>query len=148
MTWQVSYTLALNHAIGPKTTRATETQTMRSNSAPGHIYNVDVETVSCRKFCLCSWISLISHTLEQTNADIPYADYFYVSTHYCIVKVRNSTCSRRSILYFKVGEGESLLTVLCDIKYKKTPWGLVKSFIEKNCWAGIEVLSDALLGHS
>ena len=39
----------------------------------------------------------------------------------------------------KVGEGESLLTVLCDIKYKKTPWGLVKSFIEKNCWAGIEV---------
>ena len=40
----------------------------------------------------------------------------------------------------KVGEGESLLTVLCDIKYKKTPWGLVKSFIEKNCWAGIEVM--------
>jgi len=107
---EVSYTLALNHAIGPKTTRATETQTMRSNSAPGHIYNVDVET---------------------TNADIPYADYFYVSTHYCIVKV---------------GEGESLLTVLCDIKYKKTPWGLVKSFIEKNCWAGIEEHYVALAG--
>ena len=34
------------------------------------------------------------------------------------------------------------MTVLCDIKYKKTPWGLVKSFIEKNCWAGIEVLCD------
>ena len=58
--------MALNHAIGPKTTRATEVQTMRSNSAPGHIYNVDVET---------------------TNADIPYADHFYVATHYCIVKV-------------------------------------------------------------
>ena len=38
--------MALNHAIGPKTTRATEVQTMRSNSAPGHIYSVDVETVS------------------------------------------------------------------------------------------------------
>lgn len=107
---EVSYTMALNHAIGPKTTRATEVQTMRSNSAPGHIYNVDVET---------------------TNADIPYADYFYVSTHYCIVKV---------------GEGESLLTVLCDIQYKKTPWGLVKSFIEKNCWAGIEEHYVALAG--
>ena len=109
---------------------------------------MDVETVSCRKFCLCSWISLISHTLEQTNADIPYADYFYVSTHYCIVKVCDFTCSQRAIPYFKVGEGESLLTVLCDIKYKKTPWGLVKSFIEKNCWAGIEVLCDGLLCHS
>ena len=99
---EVSYTLNLNHSIGPKTSRATEVQTMRSNSVPGHIYNVDVET---------------------TNADIPYADSFYVSTHYCVVRA---------------SETESLLTVLCDIKYKKTPWGLVKSFIEKNCWAGIE----------
>eukprot|EP00092_Neocalanus_flemingeri_P103485 GFUD01132440.1.p1 GENE.GFUD01132440.1~~GFUD01132440.1.p1 ORF type:complete len:529 (-),score=119.34 GFUD01132440.1:262-1848(-) len=99
---EVSYTLNLNHSIGPKTSRATEVQTMRSNSVPGHIYNVDVET---------------------TNADIPYADSFYVSTHYCVVKA---------------SDNESLLTVLCDIKYKKTPWGLVKSFIEKNCWAGIE----------
>ena len=40
---------------------------------------------------------------------------------------------------FQVGDSESLLTVLCDIKYRKTPWGLVKTFIEKNCWAGIEV---------
>ena len=40
--------MALNHAIGPKTTRATEVQTMRSNSAPGHIYSVDVETVSSK----------------------------------------------------------------------------------------------------
>jgi len=107
---EVSYTMALNHAIGPKTTRATEVQTMRANSSPGRIYNVDVET---------------------TNADIPYADTFYVETHYCIVKV---------------GEGESLLTVLCDIKYKKAPWGLVRSFIEKNCWAGIEEHYQALAG--
>ena len=81
---------------------------MRSNSVPGHIYNVDVET---------------------TNADIPYADTFFVATHFCVVKVN---------------EEESLLTVLCDIKYKKAPWGLVKSFIEKNCWAGIEEHYEAL----
>jgi len=99
---EVSYTLNLNHSIGPKTSRATEVQTMRSNSVPGHIYNVDVET---------------------TNADVPYADTFFVATHYCVVKVNDE---------------ESMLTVLCDIKYKKPPWGLVKSFIDKNCWAGIE----------
>ena len=28
-------------------------------------------------------------------------------------------------------EEESRLTVLCNIKYRKTPWALVKSFIEK-----------------
>ena len=105
---EVSYTLNLNHPIGPKTTRATEVQTMRHNSVPGHIYNVDVET---------------------TNADVPYADHFYVATHYCLVKVN---------------ENESFLTVLCDIKYKKTPWGLIKSFIEKNCWAGIDEHYKAL----
>jgi len=105
---EVSYTLNLNHSIGPKTSRATEVQTMRSNSVPGHIYNVDVET---------------------TNADIPYADTFFVATHFCVVKVNDE---------------ESLLTVLCDIKYKKAPWGLVKSFIEKNCWAGIEEHYEAL----
>ena len=105
---EVSYTLHLNHPIGPKTSRATEVQTMRQNSVPGHIYNVDVET---------------------TNADIPYADHFYVATHYCLVKV---------------SESESFLTVLCDIKYKKSPWGLIKSFIEKNCWAGIEEHYSAL----
>mgnify|MGYP001450139956 CR=1 FL=1 len=66
---EVSYTLNLNQSIGPKTSRATEVQTMRSNSVPGHIYNVDVET---------------------TNADIPYAATFFVSTHYCLVKVSES----------------------------------------------------------
>jgi len=99
---KVSFTLNLNHAMGPKTSRATEVQTMRANSVPGHIYSVDVETI---------------------NADIPYGDTFYVESHYCIVKAT---------------EEESRLTVLCNIKYRKTPWALVKSFIEKNVWAGIE----------
>jgi hypothetical protein len=66
LTVKVEFTLNLNHAMGPRTSRATEVQTMRANSVPGHIYNVDVET---------------------TNADIPYAEYFSVLTHYCIVKV-------------------------------------------------------------
>lgn len=28
--------------------------------------------------------------------------------------------------------------VYTDVKYKKQPWGLVKSFITKNSWSGIE----------
>ena len=98
--------MALNHAIGPKTTRATEVQTMRSNSAPGHIYSVDVETVSCKPIilnlrdliCLVYNLSIISKYVhfQQTNADIPYADHFYVSTHYCIVKVRNYFCVKEA----------------------------------------------------
>jgi len=109
---KVEFTLNLNHAMGPRTSRATEVQTMRANSVPGHIYNVDVET---------------------TNADIPYAEYFSVQSHYCIVKVNENECR---------------LTVLCDIKYKKSPWGIIKSFIDKNVWAGIDehftALSSAL----
>jgi len=99
---KVEFTLNLNHAMGPKTSRATEVQTMKANSVPGHIYSVDIET---------------------TNADIPYADTFFVVSHICLVRVTDD---------------ESRLSVLCDIKYKKNPWGLVKSFLEKNVWAGLE----------
>ena len=31
-----------------------------------------------------------------------------------------------------------MFRVLTDVKYKKQPWGLVKSFINKNSWSGIE----------
>jgi len=99
---KVSFTLNLNHPMGPKTSRATEVQTMHSVSVPGQIYSVEVMT---------------------TNEDIPYADNFYVLSHFCIVKVSDS---------------ESRLTVVSEIKYRKTPWGIVKSFLEKNCWAGLE----------
>jgi hypothetical protein len=43
-----------------------------------------------------------------------------------------------------VNENESRLTVLCDIKYKKSPWGIIKSFIDKNVWAGIDEHFTAL----
>ena len=43
-----------------------QVQTMFSVSSPGHLYSVDVET---------------------TNADIPYADAFYVVSHFFLVKV-------------------------------------------------------------
>lgn len=31
-----------------------------------------------------------------------------------------------------------LFRVYTDVKYKKQPWGLVKSFITKNSWSGLE----------
>ncbi|XP_015591084.1 GRAM domain-containing protein 1B isoform X2 [Cephus cinctus] len=61
--------------------------------------------------------------IESTNSGIPYADSFSVFTHYCMANA---------------SESETTLAVYSQIRYKKSVWGLVKSFIEKNCWAGLE----------
>ncbi|XP_066997865.1 protein Aster-B isoform X2 [Anabrus simplex] len=98
----LTMTMALNQSVGPKTTQVSESQVMLPCSKPGHLYAIDV---------------------ESTNAGIPYADSFYVTTHYCLSRV---------------GENESCLAVYSQIKYKKSVWGLVKGFIEKNTWAGLE----------
>lgn len=103
-------------------------------SKPGHLYCID---------------------LESYNAGVPYADSFYVQTHYCMTSVP---------------EGGSNLRVYSQVKYRKSVWGLVKGelnnidfnssitklnekkktgkskiyidyftgFIEKNCYAGME----------
>ncbi|XP_060950252.1 protein Aster-C [Limanda limanda] len=55
--------------------------------------------------------------------DIPYHDYFYTLNRYCI-----KSCSKR----------KCRLSVYTDLKYKKQPWGLVKSFITKHSWSSIE----------
>ncbi|KAG5679735.1 hypothetical protein PVAND_009279 [Polypedilum vanderplanki] len=63
------------------------------------------------------------------NAGIPYADSFYVQVHYCMKKsVDDST----------------VMSVHAQIKYKKSVWGVVKGFIEKNTWLGLEDFYDAL----
>ncbi|XP_039259388.2 protein Aster-A-like isoform X2 [Styela clava] len=56
------------------------------------------------------------------NYGIPYADYFYTCMRYCIRKVTRDTCEVR---------------VTSELRYKKTPWGLVKNFIEKNVASGL-----------
>lgn len=61
--------------------------------------------------------------VESTNAGIPYADAFSVLTHYCMNNI---------------SDGETSLTICSQIKYKKNVWSLVKSMIEKSCWAGLE----------
>lgn len=60
---------------------------------------------------------------EVYTHDVPYHDYFYTQNRYYIMSSSKRKCRLR---------------VYTDVKYKKQPWGLVKSFITKNSWSGIE----------
>ncbi|XP_045923427.1 protein Aster-C isoform X2 [Micropterus dolomieu] len=60
---------------------------------------------------------------EVYTHDVPYHDYFYTQNRYYIISNSKRKCRLR---------------VYTDVKYKKQPWGLVKSFITKNSWGGIE----------
>uniref|UniRef100_A0A8C7TN27 GRAM domain containing 1C n=1 Tax=Oncorhynchus mykiss TaxID=8022 RepID=A0A8C7TN27_ONCMY len=60
---------------------------------------------------------------EVYTHDVPYHDYFYTQNRYCIIRHSKRKCRLR---------------VYTDVKYKKQPWGLVKSFITKNSWSGLE----------
>lgn len=60
---------------------------------------------------------------------IPYADSFYVLLHYCMARtVDNST----------------VMSVHAQVKYKKSVWGVIKGFIEKNTWLGLEEFYESL----
>ncbi|KAK5650620.1 hypothetical protein RI129_001649 [Pyrocoelia pectoralis] len=67
--------------------------------------------------------TLYAIDIETINAGVPYADTFSVYSHYCLKKI---------------SETQTSLIVYAQIKYKKTVWGLVKGFIEKNCWLGLD----------
>ncbi|XP_073524738.1 protein Aster-C isoform X3 [Phyllobates terribilis] len=60
---------------------------------------------------------------EVFTHDVPYHDYFYTVNKYCISRASKHKCRLR---------------VCTDVKYKKQPWGLVKTFIERNSWGGLE----------
>ncbi|XP_035268554.1 protein Aster-C isoform X1 [Anguilla anguilla] len=60
---------------------------------------------------------------EVYTHDVPYHDYFYTFNRFCIIRNSKNKCRLR---------------VYTDLKYKKQPWGLVKSFITKNSWSGLE----------
>ncbi|XP_074112163.1 protein Aster-B [Cotesia typhae] len=98
----VSLTVSLTQPVGPRTSQVTETQIMLPCSRPGHRYSINV---------------------ESSNAGIPYADSFSVSTHFCMVAV---------------SENETTLNISSVIKFKKHVWAVMKSLIEKNAWAGME----------
>ncbi|XP_061777141.1 protein Aster-C isoform X3 [Nerophis ophidion] len=60
---------------------------------------------------------------EVYTHDVPYSEYFYTHNRYYIRRHSKHKCR---------------LTVFTDVKYKKHPWSLIKSFITKNSWNGIE----------
>uniref|UniRef100_A0AAV2L3M2 VASt domain-containing protein n=1 Tax=Knipowitschia caucasica TaxID=637954 RepID=A0AAV2L3M2_KNICA len=60
---------------------------------------------------------------EVYTHDVPYHDYFYTHNRYYIIRNSKRKCRLR---------------VYTDVKYKKQPWGLIKSFITKNSWSGIQ----------
>ncbi|XP_013007241.1 protein Aster-C isoform X3 [Cavia porcellus] len=60
---------------------------------------------------------------EVLTHDVPYHDYFYTLNRYCIIRSSKQKCRLR---------------VSTDVKYKKQPWGLIRSLIEKNSWSSLE----------
>ncbi|XP_066455431.1 protein Aster-C isoform X2 [Eleutherodactylus coqui] len=60
---------------------------------------------------------------EVYTHDVPYHDYFYTVNKYCISRTSKHKCRLR---------------VCTDVKYRKQPWGLIKTFIERNSWSGLE----------
>uniref|UniRef100_A0A8C7MC81 Protein Aster-A n=1 Tax=Oncorhynchus kisutch TaxID=8019 RepID=A0A8C7MC81_ONCKI len=65
----LSYTIAINNPLGPKTAPVVETQTLFKNSAPGECYVVDSEVIT---------------------SGIPYQDYFYTVHRYCLTAINKN----------------------------------------------------------
>uniref|UniRef100_A0A673MIA5 GRAM domain-containing protein 1B-like n=1 Tax=Sinocyclocheilus rhinocerous TaxID=307959 RepID=A0A673MIA5_9TELE len=60
---------------------------------------------------------------EVIAHDVPYHDYFYTLNRYMLTRVAKNKCRLR---------------VSAELRYRKQPWGLVKSFIERNFWSGLD----------
>uniref|UniRef100_A0A673FKD1 GRAM domain-containing protein 1A-like n=1 Tax=Sinocyclocheilus rhinocerous TaxID=307959 RepID=A0A673FKD1_9TELE len=62
----LSYTIAINNPLGPKTAPVVDTQTLHKSSTRGECYVVDSEVIT---------------------SGIPYQDYFYTVHRYCLTSV-------------------------------------------------------------
>ncbi|XP_053774340.1 protein Aster-C isoform X3 [Desmodus rotundus] len=60
---------------------------------------------------------------EVLTHDVPYHDYFYTLNRYYIIPSSKQKCRLR---------------ISTDLKYRKQPWAIVKSLIEKNSWSSLE----------
>ncbi|XP_055004490.1 protein Aster-B-like isoform X2 [Boleophthalmus pectinirostris] len=60
----------------------------------------------------------------EVNAhDVPYHDYFYTVNRYVLTRVAKNKCRLR---------------VSTELRYRKQPWGLVKTFIERSFRSGLD----------
>ncbi|XP_051541253.1 protein Aster-B isoform X2 [Myxocyprinus asiaticus] len=60
---------------------------------------------------------------EVITHDVPYHDYFYTLNRYMLTRVAKNKCRLR---------------VSAELRFRKQPWGLVKGFIERNFWSGLD----------
>ncbi|CAI4225279.1 unnamed protein product [Auanema sp. JU1783] len=99
-----TYTMALNHAMAPKSCIVNENQIIRnlngSDASQGFVVNK-----------------------ETQNSGVPYAENFTVRCTYCVMRV-SKTSSR--------------LLIHGGIFYIKNIWALVKGYIEKTAYQGLE----------
>ncbi|KMY95601.1 protein Aster-B [Drosophila simulans] len=72
---------------------------------------------------------LYSIDVQSVNADIPYADTFVVLMHFCLKAT--------------VEEHTDVL-VFAQIQFLKSVWAVVKTFIERNAYAGLEEFCQSL----
>ncbi|XP_016929274.2 protein Aster-A [Drosophila suzukii] len=72
---------------------------------------------------------LYSIDVQSVNAEIPYADAFVVLIHFCLKAT--------------VEEYTDVL-VFAQVKFLKSVWAVVKAFIEKNAYAGLEEFCQSL----
>ncbi|XP_068553004.1 protein Aster-C isoform X1 [Anas acuta] len=96
-------------------------------------YTVTINNPLCGKFTTATEKQILHKQSQKGQSyqvdaevlthDVPYHDYFYTVNRYCISRTSSHKCRLR---------------VSAEVKYKKQPWGLVKSVIEKNTWGGIQ----------
>ncbi|XP_016996540.2 protein Aster-B [Drosophila takahashii] len=72
---------------------------------------------------------LYSIDVQSVNAEIPYADAFVVLVHFCL---------RATV------EEYTDVLVFAQVKFLKSVWAVVKAFIEKNTYAGLEEFCQSL----
>ncbi|KAM6144795.1 LOW QUALITY PROTEIN: protein Aster-C [Phoenicopterus ruber ruber] len=96
-------------------------------------YTVTINNPLCGKFTTATEKQILHKQSQKGQSyqvdaevlthDVPYHDYFYTVNRYCISRTSSHKCRLR---------------VSAEVKYKKQPWGLVKSVIEKNTWGRIQ----------
>uniref|UniRef100_A0A182NRF0 VASt domain-containing protein n=1 Tax=Anopheles dirus TaxID=7168 RepID=A0A182NRF0_9DIPT len=86
------------------------------------------ETQVMRKCSLPGQLYAIDVTAVQGG--IPYADSFYVTQHYCMSRTVDN---------------HTVFSVHAQVHYRKSIFGFVKGFIEKNTWVGLEDFYTSLL---
>ncbi|EDV37042.2 uncharacterized protein Dana_GF11633 [Drosophila ananassae] len=113
------------NASGQNERTVTMTVTLAANIGPKSAKVTETQTLR-----ECSQPGqLYSIDVRSVNAEIPYADTFEVHIHYCL---RAAVDDQTDVLIF------------AQIRFVKSVWAVVKAFIEKNAYAGLDEFAQSL----